>query len=319
MNRRGNAKLARIRADICTLAGHHNPEEQLSRGHQLNEPYVFHCVVEGCSERPGSVQFPRSGGSALAIMVLKRPSSCARSLASEDSLSTVTHTKPHAQPKSRKLWLLCLIPALLLVVYASYRSPEASDVSYVTSSGLQLLSVEQSPEGPEGSPAKRVALCFFGLTRSLNHTLESIKENVIGKIEKEGYEVDVFLHTYNDVTHLTNGRTGEDDDLDTDQWHLLQPYDHILTSQDDFVEDIKCVYVSSSGLWLRGMKGKTWDAPTCSSASRRSAVDPATTVLACLRGRWCPHLPQRVGWLRWVSPLPCEHAACHWKSRHTFH
>lgn len=134
-----------------------------------------------------------------------------------------------------------MIPAALLLMYLAYPSQEKSTAIYVNSGGLQLLSVDQSPVSPVVSPVKRVALCFFGLTRSLNHTLPSIQENMIGKLKEEGYEVDVFLHTYNDVTHLTNGRTGEDDDLDTEQWHMLEPYDYSLTSQDEFVEQAQCV------------------------------------------------------------------------------
>ena len=79
-----------------------------------------------------------------------------------------------------------------------------------------------------------------GLTRSLNHTIDSIKQNLIGPILKQGFEVDVFVHTYNDVRHLTNTRTGEDSDLDTDQWKLLSPYDVSLTSQDEFLELVEC-------------------------------------------------------------------------------
>lgn len=175
-------------------------------------------------------------------MVLKRPSSHARSLSNKDVVSPGDGSRSHAQPKSAKLWLLCLIPALLLVLYAVYPAQEASTARKLNSGGLQLLSVEQGPVATAESAVKRVALCFFGLTRSLNHTLASINENVIDQLKAAGYEVDVFLHTYNDVTHLTNGRTGEDDDLDTDQWHMLEPYDHILTSQDDFVEEVQCVF-----------------------------------------------------------------------------
>jgi hypothetical protein len=40
-----------------------------------------------------------------------------------------------------------------------------------------------------GESAKRVAVNFFGLTRSLTWTHESIKRNLIGPIESAGYKV----------------------------------------------------------------------------------------------------------------------------------
>lgn len=175
------------------------------------------------------------------IMVLKRPSSYARALEQRLSTSPLDSGKSHASGKRAKLWLLCLIPAVLLLMYVAYPAQKSSTAIFVSSGGLQLLSVDQSPVSSADSPVKRVALCFFGLTRSLNHTLPSIRENLIGKLNDEGFEVDIFLHTYNDVTHLTNGRTGEDDDLDTEQWHMLEPYDHLLTSQDTFTHSVQYV------------------------------------------------------------------------------
>ena len=153
-----------------------------------------------------------------------------------------------APARRAKLWLVCMIPALLLLIYAAFPSKQSSTAVNVNSSGLQLLSVDQSVVPPADSPVKRVALCFFGLTRSLNYTLPSIQDNVIGQLHEQGFEVDVFLHTYSDVTHLKNGRTGEDDDLDADQWHMLEPYDYSLTSQDDFVKQVKCVPISCGPL-----------------------------------------------------------------------
>lgn len=43
---------------------------------------------------------------------------------------------------------------------------------------------------------KRVAVCFFGLTRSLRWTLPSIETRLLGVLRDSGIEVDVFVHTY---------------------------------------------------------------------------------------------------------------------------
>lgn len=42
----------------------------------------------------------------------------------------------------------------------------------------------------------RVAVCFFGLGRSLRWTLPSIERRVLGVLREGGFEVDVFAHTY---------------------------------------------------------------------------------------------------------------------------
>ena len=45
-------------------------------------------------------------------------------------------------------------------------------------------------------PRRRVAVCFFGLTRSLRWTLPSIERRLLGVLRDSGMQVEVFLHTY---------------------------------------------------------------------------------------------------------------------------
>jgi hypothetical protein len=73
----------------------------------------------------------------------------------------------------------------------------------------------------------------------LNHTLPSIRENLIAPIKESGYAVDILLHTYSDVAHLTNPRTGEDSDLNLEEWKLLEPDDAVLSSQEQFLDSIR--------------------------------------------------------------------------------
>jgi hypothetical protein len=60
---------------------------------------------------------------------------------------------------------------------------------------------------------KRFALCFFGLTRSLNWTVESIENHILGPLNRAGtpgneVKYDVFLHTYA-MKSVNNPRTNE--------------------------------------------------------------------------------------------------------------
>ena len=79
-----------------------------------------------------------------------------------------------------------------------------------------------------------VAVCFFGLTRSLKHTYPSIKNNIFNVLTKNNISYDVFLHTY-DLKSITNQRSGETSCiLDNDEWELLKPKSHKITNQKMF-------------------------------------------------------------------------------------
>ena len=77
---------------------------------------------------------------------------------------------------------------------------------------------------------KHVVLAFYGLTRSLGYTIDSIRQNIFGPLSEAGYTYDVYLHTY-DLQHLANARTGEAAALNTSEWQLLQPDFHKVTRQ----------------------------------------------------------------------------------------
>lgn len=52
--------------------------------------------------------------------------------------------------------------------------------------------------------SRRVALSFYGLTRSVQWTLPTLKRNVISPLNADRIPIDVFIHTYN-MTHSTCG------------------------------------------------------------------------------------------------------------------
>ena len=45
-------------------------------------------------------------------------------------------------------------------------------------------------------PKKRVAILFFGLTRSLNKTTESLHKNLFNHLTDNSIDYDIFIHTY---------------------------------------------------------------------------------------------------------------------------
>jgi len=66
----------------------------------------------------------------------------------------------------------------------------------------------------------RIAIGFFGITRSLKWTLPSIQNNIIDPARKLG-DVRVFAHLYQQK-HVLNPRSGEDHALDPHEHQLLQ-------------------------------------------------------------------------------------------------
>ena len=80
----------------------------------------------------------------------------------------------------------------------------------------------------------KIAICFFGLTRSLQHTISSIQSKIFDVLTKHHIDYDVFLHTY-DLKYLTNKRSNEFHcSLDINEWKLLNPISYSITNQDIF-------------------------------------------------------------------------------------
>jgi hypothetical protein len=70
----------------------------------------------------------------------------------------------------------------------------------------------------------KIALCFWGLTRSLKYTINSIKEKVINNLEKHNIEYKIFLHTYETNEIYNNKRAREKNiKLDNYEYKLLKP------------------------------------------------------------------------------------------------
>ena len=59
-----------------------------------------------------------------------------------------------------------------------------------------------------GTARRRVALLFFGLNRSMRHTIESIRARLLAPLARACVEVDILVHTYN----ATHGRSASDEE-----------------------------------------------------------------------------------------------------------
>lgn len=92
---------------------------------------------------------------------------------------------------------------------------------------------------------KRIAICFFGITRSLSFTIESVVENVIDPAKETG-EVKVFAHFFKQ-RKIENSRTGESALLNPNEHHLLNADEVELEQPDKFLASSNFGAVSKFG------------------------------------------------------------------------
>jgi hypothetical protein len=79
----------------------------------------------------------------------------------------------------------------------------------------------------------RVALCFWGIARSTDWTIESIETNIWKPLEDAGIEYDTFVHTFTLERPYTNSRAGEWNlELKNDIWKMLLPKKYSVEDQD---------------------------------------------------------------------------------------
>jgi len=84
----------------------------------------------------------------------------------------------------------------------------------------------------------RVAIVFYGLSRSLSHTYDSIRTNILAVLEENNIEYRIFMHsvifegTYSNLRSEEVGVT-----FNKTEWQLLRPDVVIHESHDNFVHD----------------------------------------------------------------------------------
>ena len=81
----------------------------------------------------------------------------------------------------------------------------------------------------------KIALLFFGITRSLKYTIGSIKTNIFNVFEENDVIYDIFMHTYS-LDNYVNTRTGEiSNDVDNNEYKLLNP-DYIQVDSQEIIK-----------------------------------------------------------------------------------
>ena len=74
----------------------------------------------------------------------------------------------------------------------------------------------------------KICICFYGITRSLSYTIDSIRQNVI-EPHSDMHQVIMLAHYYN-LNKISNERSGESGIVNKDEINLLR-YDHLDIEQ----------------------------------------------------------------------------------------
>ena len=85
----------------------------------------------------------------------------------------------------------------------------------------------------------KIAIGFFGITRSLKYTIDSIEENIFNVFKENNIEYDIFMHTYF-LKSYQNKRAKEEktDKIDNEEYKLLFPKYLTIDDQDEIREKL---------------------------------------------------------------------------------
>ena len=79
----------------------------------------------------------------------------------------------------------------------------------------------------------KVALVFFGITRSLRYCYDSIKDKIFDELKKENISYHIYQHTYS-LDNYKNQRTREiQDTVDNNEYKILQADFVMIENQDE--------------------------------------------------------------------------------------
>jgi hypothetical protein len=99
--------------------------------------------------------------------------------------------------------------------------------------------------------SKRVAILFFGLTRSLRNIINNLKENLFNELIKNEYMYDIFIHTYSLENPYINHWSGESiSNYDNTAYEILNPKYYIIEKQSIIEKKLNInSYCSNLGNW----------------------------------------------------------------------
>ena len=103
---------------------------------------------------------------------------------------------------------------------------------------------------------KRVAILFFGLTRSLRNIINNLNENLFNELTKNDYIYDIFIHTYSLENPYINPWSGESiNNYDNTAYEILNPKYYIIEKQSKVEQKLNInSYCSNLSNWKGAAK-----------------------------------------------------------------
>lgn len=96
----------------------------------------------------------------------------------------------------------------------------------------------------------RVAICYWGLTRSLTRVYKSHEENILQPLKALGYEYDIYLHSWTTANPMIDSKgTTEPVAINPEEYKVLNPYQHRYDDQDQFEESLHMAEYFNQELW----------------------------------------------------------------------
>ena len=87
----------------------------------------------------------------------------------------------------------------------------------------------------------KIAIGFFGITRSLKYNINSIKQNIFNVFGENNIEYDIFMHTYF-LKSYENKRAGEKTNkIDNEEYKLLSPKYLKIYDKDVFIKKFNVI------------------------------------------------------------------------------
>jgi hypothetical protein len=102
---------------------------------------------------------------------------------------------------------------------------------------------------------RRIALLFFGLTRSLDKTIDSIKQQLLQPLRDNLFDYDIFIHTYKIYGEYHNIWSNEhiSEYINEDVIRILNPTYYLEDNQQDIIDSINFdEYYTKLGEWSGG-------------------------------------------------------------------
>jgi len=101
------------------------------------------------------------------------------------------------------------------------------------------------------TPKPKVAILFFGLTRSLRKIYNNLKEKIFDELTNNGFEYDIFIHTYILENPYINKWSKENiTNYDNEAYKILNPKYYLLENQNKVESKLNIkAYCTKLGNW----------------------------------------------------------------------